>query len=769
MKKHLFIVNALLAVSVLMISAVSCNAVEASTLNTKQKQEKVNRSGLMGYYFLDKKFSNIAFFTPSQESSLTYNKTKVNKLLKHSQQVYKGIEWIGYFKPSNSGDYKFKLSNQTIDKDSKISVNGAIVSDDGQETKSIALRTNQRVPIKITYTSEKGINYVNLKDLHIIADSGNKKENISNKELQNVQDTGKKVPNKAATLTYRDDSLDTDGDAIPDSMELNGYTISDEVAVPWTESLGSQYTKFVSNPYNAHTAGDPYTDFEKAAEQIDQATDHSAFNPLVAADPSVTVSLENLILSPNTNYSQSVSSSQSTGWSASNTIGASVTAEASLLPSLKVTADYSHTNTTTNDWGKTQGSDTSINSASAGYLNANARYYNTGTGAIYNVKPTTNFVLGDNTIATIASQDNTTALAMGAGEQYPQAGQHGIALNTMDNFSSSPITLNKNQLDNLMNNKKSLSLETTQTGGNFMKYDDNGNLQQGGSWSGYEEQIRNMTADFIIDTGKKATERHIAARNFDNPNDKTPILNIKEALKLAYPKGTFTEKKKNLPGATPILYFNDQPIDEDSFIGSMDANTQKMINKQLNSNSKEFKDVHDIFDVKLMPKMNITFKLPLYYNIASENNATSSGDTAKPGIWSETKVIKDSSTPGSYSFVNVGNNSESTFVLPSSISNILDKSDGSGIGTYMVSLYLKRDQSDVSNVYPDIYVRSTNNTLLTKKSSVKINNKYQRIDMLVYNGANNDSLSSVHITSNGATVDWNSLSVNKVSGLDLTH
>lgn len=66
-----------------------------------------------------------------------------------------------------------------------------------------------------------------------------------------------------------------------------------------------------------------------------------------------------------------------------------------------------------------------------------------------------------------------------------------------------------------------------------------------------------------------------------------------------------------------------------------------MINNQLNSNSKDFKDVHNIFDVKLMPKMNITFKLPLYYNNASENNATSSANTAKPGIWSETKVIKD--------------------------------------------------------------------------------------------------------------------------------
>lgn len=771
-KLLLFTTTFLLAMIMATLFITNYSTVSANTINTTQKNidspKKINKSGLMGYYYLDNNFSHISFFTPTQENGLKYNKNKVDRLVKDDHQVYKGIEWIGYYKPSTTKKYKLSLSNSEIDNNSTIILDGTTISDKGQQKKSINLKKNKEIPIKIIYASNDGVTYDDLKNLHIVADVGNNEQPILNKNLRDFSNSNKIIKNASNTLTKRDndDSLDTDGDSIPDVMELNGYTISDEVAVPWTDSLGGEYTKYTSNPFNSHTAGDPYTDFEKASEQIDKATDPCAFNPLVAAEPSVTVSLENLILSPNTNYSNSVSSSQSSGWSSSNTIGASVTAEASLLPSLNVTTDYSHTDTTTNDWGKTQGSDSSINSASAGYLNANARYYNTGTGAIYNVKPTTNFVLGNNTIATIKAQDNTTALAMGAGECYPQIGQHGVALNTMDNFSSSPITLNYQQLNNLLNNQQSLSIETTQTDGTYMTYDDNGNLVAGSPWSGYEEQIRNMTADFIIDTGKTVTERKVAARNFDNPDDKTPILNVKQALSIAYPDGTFTEKNGELSGSTPTLYFNNQPINEESFIGSMDAKTQTMIYNQINSDAPEFKNIKSVFDVKLMPKMNITFKLPEYYNIASDDNADP-GITTKSGIWSETGIQKDSSTAGSYCYVGKGD--ESTYVLPSSISNILQKSDDSGYGTYMVSLYVKRDSKDDSSKNPDIYLRSLNSNSVLLKKSVDINHDYQRVDLLVYNGTNSDFLSSIHIVPNGSTVDWNSLSINKISGLNLTN
>ncbi|MDT2292598.1 hypothetical protein P7H15_06275 [Paenibacillus larvae] len=39
-------------------------------------------------------------------------------------------------------------------------------------------------------------------------------------------------------------------------------------------------------------------------------------------------------------------------------------------------------------------------------MNANVRYYNTGTAPVYNLVPTTNLVLGRQTIATVTGQLN---------------------------------------------------------------------------------------------------------------------------------------------------------------------------------------------------------------------------------------------------------------------------------------------------------------------------------------------------------------------------
>ncbi|MGU9537272.1 binary toxin-like calcium binding domain-containing protein, partial [Proteus mirabilis] len=79
-------------------------------------------------------------------------------------------------------------------------------------------------------------------------------------------------------------------------------------------------------PLESHTVGDPYTDYEKAARDLDLSNAKETFNPLVAAFPSVNVSMEKVILSPNENLSNSVESHSSTNWSYTNTEGASVEA-----------------------------------------------------------------------------------------------------------------------------------------------------------------------------------------------------------------------------------------------------------------------------------------------------------------------------------------------------------------------------------------------------------------------------------------------------------
>ncbi|MDT2292599.1 hypothetical protein P7H15_06280 [Paenibacillus larvae] len=88
------------------------------------------------------------------------------------------------------------------------------------------------------------------------------------------------------------------------------------------------FKKFVSNPYESHTAGDPYSDLEKASGALDRTIHKVARDPLVAAYPSITVGMEELILSNNENISstkgKTVSRSTSSSVSDSNTLGIDV-------------------------------------------------------------------------------------------------------------------------------------------------------------------------------------------------------------------------------------------------------------------------------------------------------------------------------------------------------------------------------------------------------------------------------------------------------------
>lgn len=741
----------------------------AATINSPSK---IDRTGLMSYYFSKQNFKDILFFSKTSGEHLNPDMGKIGKAFDQQVPKCKSIIWKGQYISQKDGEYHFSVNN-SYKKNINIVIDNELVYQNGKSLKKITFKKGESLPIEIFYNSETEIRADYLESLSLTLFNSTENNTIKGSQFRTKQDPINKKSQSSQPF-YGGDSLDTDGDAIPDVMEKNGYTIEGQLAVPWNDTLASQgYKKYVSNPYNSHTAHDPYTDFEKAAHQIDLSSDSSTFNPLVSANPLVTVSLENLILSPNQNLTNSVSSTQSTGWSSSRTWGIGTTATASLDPSVSVSRNYSHTTTTTNDWGVTQGNTSEFNSASAAYLNANVRYYNTGTGTIYSAKPTTNFVLGNSTVATIQAQGNTTALSLGAGESYPKQGQHGIAINTMDNFNSQPISLNSDQFNMLLDNEAPLSIETPQTDGNFMRYDDNGNLTNGGSWSGYEEQIKNTTAAFIMDTGDDVSERNIAAKNFDDPEDLTPVLNVEDALHLAYPKESFTEKKGALPDSTPITYFNGHPFVNEAFIGSVDSATNGMLEEQENSTSPEFSDVKTLFDVKLMPKMNFTFKLPMYYNVASDNNIYSGTDTLPehhPGNWNNTHVKKDSTAMGGYSFSNTFD-ANPVMVFPKDITDKLYASNGSAFGTYVISFYVKAASDDHVEDYnsdPMVTINNFNHNTVMAFKEIKLSDHYQRVNLLVYNGADNDYISSIHIHTGVHKIDWNSVSINKISGLDLT-
>ena len=94
-------------------------------------------------------------------------------------------------------------------------------------------------------------------------------------------------------------------------------------------------------------------------------------------------------------------------------------------------------------------------------------------------------------------------------------------------------------------------------------------------------------------------ERRVTAKDSSNPEDKTPILTIGEAIEKAF-------------GATKnggLLYFNGIPIDESCVELIFDNNTANLIKERLNGlNDKK------IYNVQLERGMKILIKTPSYFN-----------------------------------------------------------------------------------------------------------------------------------------------------------
>ncbi|MBJ8154289.1 binary toxin-like calcium binding domain-containing protein [Bacillus cereus] len=739
------------------VNAVYADSKENQISTAQESQEKaVDRKGLLGYYFKEKDFNNLTLFAPTRDNTLIYDRQTADKLLNKNQQTYQSIRWVGLIKNPEDGNFTFKLSD---DEHAVIEIDGKVVSINGKRKQRVSLEKDKLVPIKIEYRPSNSLNagnsdFQNLKLYRI--DENNKKIPIEKNNFRNpdfqAKETQTFLTKSSSTSLFKDkapydENIDTDGDSIPDVWEENGYTIQKKVAVKWTEDLGKQgYTKYVSNPYEKHTVGDPYSDYEKAARDVDKSSAKETFNPLVAAFPIVNVSLENIILSPNKDLTNSVGSSSSNNWSYTNTEGASV--EAGIGEnggSFGISANYQHSETVGIEWGTSKEDTSHINLAETAYLNANVRYNNVGTGSIYNAEPTISFILGGATITTVTAKRDI-ANSLSPGESYPVKGKSGLSINMTDDFGSRPIALNNDQVKSFLSNTP-IMLDTDQVGGQYLVRDSDGKPTIGGDWATVMPQIKAKTASIIVDDGEKTSEKRVAARDYDNPEDKTPSLTLKDALKLSYPK-EITEKEG-------LLYYGDKPIYEASVMKYVDKVTAEEVKNQINSTTEEFKDVKTIYDVKLTPNMNFTIKVATLYDGAEE---ITNGMESPIGVWLSTSISNGGNT-GKKQFQLV-NDTSSLFLDPKAREKL--KKDN----IYYLSMYMKAD----SYIEPIIQLYGTEGLIHGQK--VGLTGKgYQRIDIAFPNSHNN-SITRIEImrnSTNNTNVYWDDVNITKIAAMKVEH
>lgn len=576
----------------------------------EKTQTKTFPIGFLGYYYYGRNFNKPAFISLGQEGNLKASTSHLIELEDNGRQI-QSARWIGQLKVETEDDYLFSTVD---DEHLVVKIGDRIVIQEGEVTQ-ICLQEGI-YEVEIEYQTAEANDCIF--DLQLCWKGTQVNEEVISSELMRRPefDRDKRevelIPEegllKRRAQTGLDEWLDTDGDGIYDLWEINGYTVENAVVVEWKESyekLG--FTKFTSNPNRAHTAHDPYSDLEKASGQVDEGMSWEARHPLIAAVPAISIGMEQIILSriisETGQVGQSASRATSSSSTTSNTEGVDAQAGFSFTrgPSASATAHFSHTSSQTVEErvaiDKTWSESININKGESANLNANIRCFNTGTGVIYNLKPTVNFVLDGKTLATVTAQLNQQASHLAPDASYPARRLSPMALNTLDEFSSRLIPLNFDQVQTLDAGVR-LRLETTQFSGEFIRRDANGGNIRSGSWDSFIPQIERTSAAITLNIGEgEAIERRLAARNPRDPNDRTPELTLGAAIKLAF---------RTREGMGGRLYYthertgNEVAIDENVVHLVMDKNTEKEVKSQM-----ETKKLANVYDVIIRPQMGI--------------------------------------------------------------------------------------------------------------------------------------------------------------------
>lgn len=356
-----------------------------------------------------------------------------------------------------------------------------------------------------------------------------------------------KYPTNSEFKRRTSDDMDSDDDGIPDNWEINGFTVRENLIVKWEDAFASRgYKKYRSNPYRAHTVGDPYSDFEKAAGQMDPNVKSEARNPIVAAVPEVRVDMERLhiIKIDHIGNDTSKTVTTETSYSTTDSITGGVTAEASasLLDfGVRVSTNFSattsstavYTNSNTASWSQQLNFSTSDRAR----LNANVRYHNTGSAPIYKVQPTSSFVLQDGslngyTIRTVKAKENQVGEVLNPGSTYPEGGAP-ISLDKIDDFGSTDITIDKETLDKL-EKVGNLDLQTPQAEGFYKLLNASGGTNLYPGFASIQNDVRGRSAHIILNTEKGTIDRRVATKQYSDREDLTPEITLGEAIKIAY-------------------------------------------------------------------------------------------------------------------------------------------------------------------------------------------------------------------------------------------
>ena len=210
-------------------------------------------------------------------------------------------------------------------------------------------------------------------------------------------------------------AADSDGDGVPNGLELTGYRFDILTGQVVACTPGVDDRCYVTDPLSWSSDGDPYSDFQEASGVNMDATVRVPYNsPLVAAYPVIEVALAQYSFTSNATITDSSGQTLSSGQSFTSSVESTTTGSVSVglssvedVLTLGVDASLSYSETVGYSTTTTSGQELNWETAetvatdNAGTLSLSLFARNTGGATALNVRPTFNIYIGGDLVATV--------------------------------------------------------------------------------------------------------------------------------------------------------------------------------------------------------------------------------------------------------------------------------------------------------------------------------------------------------------------------------
>ena len=333
--------------------------------------------------------------------------------------------------------------------------------------------------------------------------------------------------------------VDTDGDGVPDELEVAGYYWKDGKFVKWDGDSSIVYYR--TDPTQFSTDQDPYGDgMEVSGVKMDTSVAAPGNHPLVPAYPDVYVSMSGYDVIPKATIQNSAGGTQQDAWSnevtnersMEHSWSVSVTAEATigLFPEAKVSVSttvggkygsrHQVTGSTSGfsqqDWTEA----TTTDPSQAAKIKLRLRFENRGTAAAQNIIPTISLMLEDKTMATYKLPQDSMINVLAVNQSFPQASEWVVGGEIEDE-----IVVTLDELKSIQMGVP-LFLDVAQMQAGVLEQDEEGKWQLVDTWANYQPRIDGVCARLSVDLGNGNMKSYrVFARSQNGPT-----VTLREAL-----------------------------------------------------------------------------------------------------------------------------------------------------------------------------------------------------------------------------------------------